>query len=117
MGTVWVVLTIALMLTVVVWVGWWLLAAVLRRRRKARFAAEMAAYCRKRRPSSLASEAKMDESSSQPPAQVTVSELLERTIREGHAIRLNWTEEELDETGRVRPYVQDQFSNDGVAAG
>jgi hypothetical protein len=111
MSNAWVTVpTIALMLTSVVWVGWWLMAAMLQRSRKARFATEMAAYCRKIRPVVPGGEPKSeDESSSQPPAQVTVSELLERAIQEGRAIRLNWAEEDLDETGRVRPYVQDQF--------
>lgn len=40
---------------------------------------------------------------------VTVAELVEDAVERGEAIRLNWPEGDIDETGRTRPYAQDQF--------
>lgn len=40
---------------------------------------------------------------------VTVAELLEEAVERGDGIRLNWPEDNLDDVGRVRPYVRDQF--------
>src|SRR2546429_78312 len=40
---------------------------------------------------------------------VTVAELVEDAVERGEAIRLNWPEGDNVETGRVRPYAQDQF--------
>jgi hypothetical protein len=93
MGTVWVVLAIALMLTVVEWAGWWLMSTVLGRRRKARFAAEMAAYCRKVRPA-LPGREPEPEPEDNPPnqqnKQITVAELVARIEGEGLPTRLRW---------------------------
>ena len=40
---------------------------------------------------------------------VTVAELLEEAIEHGDGIRLNWSKDDLDALGRVRPHVQDEF--------
>jgi hypothetical protein len=40
---------------------------------------------------------------------VTVAELVEDAVERGEAIRLNWSADDIAETGRVRPYAQDQF--------
>lgn len=40
---------------------------------------------------------------------VTVSELLEEAAERGEPVQLNWTEDVLDEAGRMRPHVEDQF--------
>src|SRR5687767_4693489 len=40
---------------------------------------------------------------------VTVAELLEEAIEQGEPIRLNWSEDNVDAVGRVRPYVQNEF--------
>jgi hypothetical protein len=40
---------------------------------------------------------------------VTVAELLEEAVEQGDSIRLNWSVDDLDSFGRVRPYVQDEF--------
>lgn len=40
---------------------------------------------------------------------VTVAELIEDAAERGEGIRLNWSGEDFDEAGQVRPYAQDQF--------
>lgn len=40
---------------------------------------------------------------------VTVTELIEDAVERGEGLRLNWPQDDIDNTGRVRPYAQDQF--------
>ena len=40
---------------------------------------------------------------------VTAAELLEEAVERGEGIRLNWSDDDVDEIERMRPFVQDQF--------